>query len=227
VDVSQVPTLMGQLADYINTGEDHLLVKGALVHFNLAMIHPFRDGNGRMARCLQSFVLAGGGLRSPIFMSIEEYLGEHTAEYYRVLSQVGRGKWNPSADTLPWIRFDLTAHLRQAKTLRRRIRESERLWMDLELAVGPREDRQLIALGDAAMGLTVRRATYQKAAREAGDDISEQTAARDLRALADEGWLEARGEKRGRYYVAAQKAAAIWQAIQRDRDPDDVADPFA
>lgn len=52
----------------------------ALMHelvtsLNLVLIHPFRDGNGRMARCLQTLVLAREGMVSPIFASIEEYLG--------------------------------------------------------------------------------------------------------------------------------------------------------
>ncbi|MDR1186847.1 MAG: Fic family protein [Bifidobacteriaceae bacterium] len=226
-DVDEVPVLMEELVDYVNTTEDDLLVKAALVHLNLAMIHPFRDGNGRMARCLQSFVLAAGGLRSPIFMSIEEYLGEHTRDYYQVLSQVGRGSWQPSPETRPWIRFNLTAHLRQAKTLRRRTKDFERLWMDMRLAVGSREERQLAALSDAATGLTIRRATYLKIAHEVGEEISDQTAGRDLKALTDEGLLEARGEKRGRYYVATEAVAGVWLAIRKDRDPTEAADPFA
>jgi len=85
-----------------------------MAHLNLVMIHPFRDGNGRMARCLQSLVLARGGVLSPMFMSIEEYLGRNTHNYYNVLAQVGGGSWQPERDTRPWIRFILTAHLRQA-----------------------------------------------------------------------------------------------------------------
>jgi Fic family protein len=49
-----------------------------MAHLNLVMIHPFRDGNGRMARCLQSVVLAREGVLSPVFMSVEEYLGRNT-----------------------------------------------------------------------------------------------------------------------------------------------------
>ena len=45
-----------------------------MAHLNLALIHPFEDGNGRMACCLQSFVLAQD-TRHPHFMSIEEDLG--------------------------------------------------------------------------------------------------------------------------------------------------------
>ena len=38
------------------------------------------------------------------------------------------GQWNPARDARSWIRFVLVAHYRQAHTLGRRIRESERLW---------------------------------------------------------------------------------------------------
>lgn len=57
-------------------------IQAGMAHLNLVMIHPFRDGNGRMARCLQSLVLARGGILDPVFISIEEYLGRNTQRYY-------------------------------------------------------------------------------------------------------------------------------------------------
>ena len=45
---------------------------------NLVMIHPFRDGNGRMARCLRTLVLARAGILAPVFSSVEEYLRRNT-----------------------------------------------------------------------------------------------------------------------------------------------------
>ena len=72
-------------------------VTAAMAHLNLTLIHPFSDGNGRMARCLQTFVLVGGGLGSPAFVSIEEYLGANTAAYYDVLTGVGAADGRRSA----------------------------------------------------------------------------------------------------------------------------------
>lgn len=226
--VDEVPSLMSELAAYVNHGEDdELLVKAAMTHLNLAMIHPFRDGNGRMARCLQSLVLARNGILSPVFMSIEEYLGRNTQAYYDVLAEVGGGRWAPTANTRPWIRFTLTAHLRQARTLRRRIDDAERLWLGLERLVGPREERQLAALNDAAMGLRLRRATYLKIAAESGTEISQQTAGRDLKTLADLGYLEPHGERRGRFYVATPLVREVWLAIRGSRPMRDDSDPFS
>jgi Fic family protein len=227
-NIDDVPALMAELAAYVDDGRDEeLLVKAAMAHLNLVMIHPFRDGNGRMARCLQSLVLARNGVLSPVFMSIEEYLGRNTQAYYDVLAAVGGGRWAPTDVTRPWVRFTLTAHLRQARTLRRRIDDAERLWIGVERLVGPRDERQLAALNDAAMGLRLRRATYLKIAAESGSEISEQTAGRDLKSLADAGYLEPHGERRGRYYVGTTRLRRVWLDVRGGREMRDDADPFA
>jgi Fic family protein len=75
-----------------------------MAHLNLVMIHPFRDGNGRMARCLQSLVLAREGVLSPVFMSVEEYLGRNTQGYHDVLAEVGGGSWQPQRDATIGLR---------------------------------------------------------------------------------------------------------------------------
>jgi Fic family protein len=194
------------------------------------MIHPFRDGNGRMARCLQSLVLARAGVVAPVFISIEEYLGRNTQAYYDVLGKVGAGAWQPDNDARPWMRFTITAHLRQARTMLRRVRETERLWVDLERLAHQRgyPDRTLVPLYDAAMGLRIRNATYRAALEESvGDSITAPTASKDLQRLAEGGWLTPGGEKRGRFYTASPQLRAIRQAIIAARDQRDDSDPFA
>ena len=189
-------------------------------------IHPFRDGNGRMSRCLQTLVLTREGISSPVFCSIEEYLGRNTQAYYDVLAEVGGGTWQPDRDARPWLRFCLTAHLRQARTSLQRIKESERLWEDLErltadAGVAP---RTLPALYDAAIGYRVRNATYRAVC---DGDVTEQVAGRDLRQLADADLLVPVGEKRGRFYVASPRLRALQREVVARRDPRDNSDPFA
>jgi Fic family protein len=228
-DVDELPALMAELVDTLNGGPDvPPVVKAALAHLNLVMIHPFRDGNGRMARCLQSLVLAAGGTMSPVFMSIEEYLGRNTDAYYAALAQVGAGRWQPARSSRPWVRFVLTAHLRQALTLQRRVRESERLWIDVERLVHARglPERTMAAVFDAALGLKIRNATYRAVVGQSEEAITEQTASRDLRQLVEAGLLVPHGEKRGRYYGASRALADIRQGIVRARDPRDDSDPF-
>jgi Fic family protein len=227
--VDFVPALVYELVEGLNKdNETRAMIRGAMSHLNLAMIHPFRDGNGRMARALQSLVLAREGFLSPVFVSIEEYLGRNTQAYYDVLAEVGQGSWSPENDARPWIRFSLTAHLQQARTMLRRVRESERLWTELE-RIAEQEglaERTVVVMSDAAIGLRVRNNTY-RAAIEDFEGISDATASRDLGKLVDADLLESHGEKRGRYYMRSQRLAAVWHDIVETRGPKDDRDPFA
>ena len=123
-DRELVPKLVDELCKRLTSDDAKAttrMVRAAMAHLNLVMIHPFSDGNGRMSRCLQTLVLARGGVLSPTFYSIEEYLGRNTAQYYAALAEVGRGKWNPKRNALSWIRFCLSAHYIQARSVKRRL----------------------------------------------------------------------------------------------------------
>lgn len=56
--------------------------------------------------------------------------------------------------------------------------------------------------------------------------MTEATASRDLRQMVQAGLLQARGEKRGRFYTATKEVLAMRQAIIDARDPQDDSDPF-
>ena len=224
-DADQVVPLIGELLSYLNDTPPalHSVVTAAMAHLNLVMIHPFSDGNGRMARCLQTLVLARGGVLAAPFSSIEEYLGRNTRAYYDVLAEVGAGSWNPDRDTRPWIRFCLTAHYRQATTLLMRTTELQQLWDTLELEIASRKlpERTILALADAAQGLRVRNATYRPVA-----EVSENLASRDLKTLVEHGFLEPAGEKRGRYYLPSPTLLAIRAKTRLNkRVPDPFVDP--
>lgn len=224
-DASLVPELMTELCATLNSeSRDHLIVRGAMAHLNLTMIHPFRDGNGRMARCLQTLVLARGGHLAPVFVGIEEYLGgrkENTQEYYEILAGIGTGTWHPEHDALPWVRFCLKAHYRQINTVLNRMEFIERLWNALETEIRRQglPERTIMALADAAMRYRVRNPTYRKAA-----DVSKVVAGRDLRSLVEHGLLRPHGEKRGRYYVASPALTEIHRTIGAQRRH--IEDPF-
>ena len=224
-----VDLLVGELEQ--NTDE-RAMVRAAMAHLNLVMIHPFRDGNGRMARCLQTLVLAREGILAPELASIEEYLGRNTQAYYRVLRDVGRGGWNPQHDARPWVRFCLQAHYVQAASVLRRVRESEWLWGELEESVqrASLPGRAIEAMFDATLGLRVRNSSYRSASKAAGEQISNETATRDLRAMVEAGLLTKHGAKRGTYYTADDELVGLRVQMRRDRQPittDHLFDPSA
>lgn len=217
----EVTGLLEELIASLNeTNNLPVIVRAAMAHLNLAMIHPFKDGNGRMARALQTMVLAMEGILAPAFSSIEEYVGRNPQDYYAVLAEVGQGAWHPERDPLPWIRYCLIAHYRQTQTLLRRYSETSRLWHALEQTAKQHKlnERVVNALADAAIGLQVKNPTYRKQA-----DISDQVAKNDLTRLAALGLLVPRGERRGRVYVAGK---SLLQLHQQSLLRQDSFDPF-
>ncbi len=224
-EIELVPGLMDELIQFLNCDDDdcpHALIKGAMAHLNLVLIHPFSDGNGRMARCLQTLVLAREGILEPEFSSIEEYLGRNTPAYYDVLAKTADGTWSPRNSTRNWIQFTLTAHYRQACTLLSRTKVMELLWQEMEHIVKQHglPERVLYAVCDAAMGLRVRNASYRNLA-----ELNDVIASRDLKNAVDAGLLIPSGERRGRLYSGAPPIRAIFDRLKRDFVRP-VADPF-
>jgi Fic family protein len=225
-----VPDLVAELIDQLEASQDMPpMIRGAMAHLNLVMIHPFRDGNGRMARCLQTLALARDRILSPEWMSIEEYLGSNTQAYYDILAKVGQGAWRPELDARPWIRFCLSAHYVQAASVLRRIRESERIWVavdELRERHGLPE-RVVSSLFDAATGLRIRNSSHRKSVEMSElVKISKQVATNDLGAMARAGLIEQRGEKRGAYYEAAEALVEIRERIRADGLPVDAGSLF-
>ena len=223
-DWEVVPGLVDELIAWLHMEhQEPVFVRAAMTHLNLVMIHPFKDGNGRMARALQTLVLAREGVLDPVFSSIEEYLGngKNTPDYYTVLSSVGGGQWNPDHDAATWVSFNLRAHHIQAQTVLRRTEEAGKLWTALETLVQQEDlpDRAITSLFNAALGLRVRRTSYEY---DAG--VEPGTAARDLRALVRAGLLIPQGQTRGRRYAGSQRLRDVYQEVRSTRPP--IVDPY-
>lgn len=221
VDRDRLEPLIQELLQYVNNAEvGSVFLHAAMTHLNLAILHPFSDGNGRTARCIQTAVLASEGIVAPIFSSIEEYIGHNQQTYYDVLAEVGGGGWNPARSAKPWVRFCLRGHYFQAQTHLRRTREIARIYADLSDLVEARKlpKRTVMALLQAAVGTKLRNSSYRVSA-----ELPKHLASRDLKALVEAGLLIPRGERRGRFYVAAPDVVDI---RQRSRLPKNIADPF-
>jgi len=219
-----VPLLMQELVTTLHSPADAcpVFVRAAMAHLNVVMIHPFRDGNGRMARALQTLVLAREKILAPEFSSIEEWLGRNTQAYYAVLADVGAGSWRPDRDSKPWLRLSLAAHHMQAQTVLRRVDDTSRMWTELESIVSGMNlpERSVYALYPAAIGLKVRRPVYERDA-----DIELGTANRDLRMMVRADLLAPLGETRGRYYVGTPKLRQIRQRVIGERR--NLVNPYA
>jgi Fic family protein len=225
----QIPRLIAEMVSELETSDAPVLVRAAMAHLNLVMIHPFRDGNGRMARALQTLVLAREQLMAPVFWSIEEYLGRNTQSYYDILAAAGQGGWNPQHDARAWLQFCLRAHFFQVRTQLRRIEETERLYHACsDLAAGFRLPERVVGgLVESAFGLRVTHASYKTIVEITdGEQISSLTASRDLRSMVDAKLLQPIGQTRGRHYVSEPVLEELRRTVQATRVPKETSDPF-
>jgi DNA-binding transcriptional ArsR family regulator len=197
-DAEEVAHLMEEVLDWLRDGDrkTHVVVRAAMAHLQLVSVHPFADGNGRVSRIVQSLVLAREGLLAPDLASIEQYLGDHTSDYYNALRAVQGGSYQPQRDASSWVRFCIDAHVAQAHQRLALIEDAGRRWARLEALVVQRgwPDRLTIALEQALFGRTDRTAYGREA------DVSPATASGDLRRLADAGLLAQEGRSRNVHY---------------------------
>jgi Fic family protein len=197
----EVPRLMDEVVKWLEHSDldAHVVVRAAMAHLHVVSVHPFRDGNGRISRIVQSLVLAREGLLAPELVSIEEYLGRNTRGYYAALQEVQGGTYQPDRDALPWIEFCVEAHLEQARRRLDQIAQAGARWSYLEDLVAKRRwpDRLVIALEQSLFDGSDR-ASY---AAEA--DVSAPTASNDFRRLVDAGLVVQRGRGRATRYVAS------------------------
>ena len=110
-EYTDIPVLLDELVEYVNTTDDHPLIIAAVVHYQLVTIHPFEDGNGRTARLMSGYILDYYGYGFNGIGSLEEYFAYDPDEYYSSL-QMGlpalyySGRDNPPNPEI-WINYFL------------------------------------------------------------------------------------------------------------------------
>jgi len=98
----EVPYQLDGLFSWLNSTkarEIHPVIRAGIMHYELVRIHPFVDGNGRVARAMAMLVLFREGYDVKRFFSIEEYYDKHAAEYYGALQSVQKNK----GDLTEWL----------------------------------------------------------------------------------------------------------------------------
>jgi Fic family protein len=94
------------------------LVRALALHYHVAALHPFLDGNGRTARALEALLLQRTGLRDTLFIAMSNYYYEQKTAYLTVLAET-RSKGH---DLTPFLKFGLRGVASQCGSLLSEIR---------------------------------------------------------------------------------------------------------
>ncbi|HLG95508.1 MAG TPA: Fic family protein [Bryobacteraceae bacterium] len=167
------------------------VLKACLAHLWFVTIHPFDDGNGRIARAIADMVLARSENSSQRFYSMSSQIREERTAYYDILERTQRG----TTDITPWMEWFLGCLGRAidgAQSALAGVLAKARFWerfQDVQL-----NDRQRLVINRLLDGFEGKLSTskYAKLAK-----CSQDTALRDILSLAQHGIL-VRGPEGGR-----------------------------
>lgn len=162
-DASYVPPSPLQLQDYLESWQRYLseddadfLVQTAIIHAQFELLHPFKDGNGRIGRLIiPLFLFSKRVLTYPMFY-LSEYLEEHRDEYYLHLQGISRNN-----DWESWIIFFLEAIIAQSTENADRVRKIFALYNEMKTRfVGATHSQFAIQALDTIFGRPIFDTTY-------------------------------------------------------------------
>jgi len=167
------------------------VLKAGLAHFWFVTIHPFDDGNGRMARAIADLALARSENSPQRFYSMSAQIRQERAEYYDTLERVQQG----GMDITPWMEWSLNCLARAiagAQTTLAAVLAKARFWEAVaDVAINERQRLVLNRLLDGFEG-KLKTSKYAKLAK-----CSQDTALRDILYLLERRIL-VRNEQGGR-----------------------------
>lgn len=167
-----VPDLVMELLDWVKNSDVHMLIKSCVFHYELELIHPFADGNGRLGRLWHTLLLSKWQ-SAFAWLPVESIVHDRQPEYYAAINAS-----NEAGESTAFIEFMLSAI---KASLIETINVSDRMSdapMDKTALRGSKIEEYLIT-HDFIMNADVRRLC----------DVSAATANRILAGLTEEGKL--------------------------------------
>ena len=107
LDHKKVPEFMKLLMDFVNAKDDvNDLIKAAIIHFYIAFVHPYFDGNGRMARLVHLWFLIQKGYRYALFIPFSSQIEKSRKAYYDAYTAIEENKkFSGKIDVTPFILY--------------------------------------------------------------------------------------------------------------------------
>ena len=195
----EIPFLIASFLQWLNLAggdELHVVLKAGISHYEIVRIHPFLDGNGRVARALATLVLFKAGYDIKRFFSLEEHYDREPIIYYDALQAVGKQNGNIT----PWLEYFSEGLAIELTRIKEKIKS---LSTDLKIKK---------SLGGQPLALSERQIKIVEFVQENGflqnksffelfPMISEDTVLRELKDLIKKGIVKKEGTTKGVRYV--------------------------
>ena len=200
-DAKLVKNLLAELMEWLKNSkkEIHPIIRAAILHLEFVSIHPFTDGNGRVARLLTQLQLYREGWDFRKIIVLEDYYNRDRLSYYNAEQEVQGHHYKKDADFSPWIEYFTTGFVVEARKAMEQIqsigfgkvsKRKEQVFLD----------RDEIQLMDFLT--TTGRITSEDAVDVLG--VAKRTAQLKLKNLSGKGLLKLNGKGPSSYYTLAK-----------------------
>ena len=192
-----LPGEMARFLAWVNDEASDMpwLVKTALAHLWFLTLHPFDDGNGRLARALTEYLLAKGEQSELRFYSLSAQIQQEKPDYYNELERAQRGEM----DVTRWVAWFLGCHLRAIQSAEARLAgvlAKADFWREYAQAPFSATQRKIIKLLFDGFEGHLTTSKWAKIGK-----VSQDTALREISALVAQGVLRQVGQGRSTHYV--------------------------
>ena len=186
---------MADLINYINQkDETDYLIKAGIVHLWFVILHPFDDGNGRIARALSDMFLAKSDNLNYRFYSMSSQIRKERKSYYNTLEKTQKGSLDIT-NWLEWFLETLLNAINSSEDILSSVLKRAEFWQKhSEVIFNERQKKVLNRVMDNFIG----NLTTQKWAKIC--NCSQDTATNDINDLIDKKILKKLGKARSTHY---------------------------
>ena len=195
------PRVKNELIDLLSWVKDnqfvlHPVIIGAIIHFHLAAIHPFSDGNGRTARAATALYLALAHYDNDGTLALDTYYASDRPSYYAILRRLNGENYASSqqADLTPWLEYFAEGYLTSLRVLDAEIRLLSLATLTDKPALD-RNDQDIISYVAKFGSLNISEA------ESILPELSRRTIQHRLKHLVDQGYLDLVGATHEAKYV--------------------------
>jgi Fic family protein len=196
----KVPQLIREMCDwYKKATEDNLhpVIKAGILHLQFVSIHPFTDGNGRMARLLTQLSLYLDNWDFRKIIVLEEFYNKNRQDYYNAENIVQGDHYHEGQDLTPWLEYFLAGFLVEARKVKKVITSLgfDKVDTDNQLYLDP-DEVKIMDLLNAKLKITSNEVMELL-------HIAKRTSQLKLKELVDKKLITPQGKGPSTYYILA------------------------
>lgn len=196
-ETKEVPKLVNNFIDWLNseeTWEINPVLLAGIVHYEIARIHPFIDGNGRTARLIATLILYLSGFDHRRFFALDDYYDRDRKAYYAALKTVDK----ETRDLTKWLEYftdGVAFSVDEVKETVLRLGAKKKGEKDSQIALTPKQTKILEYI--VSHGKVTNRDL------QALFKVSAQAVHKELTKLVDLKIIKPKGQGRSLYYILA------------------------